>query len=80
MADENAVLSLQAAADRLGFSRQHVRSLIEAGELEASQSSNSAHWKIPMRAVLAFEQRRSDAEERADEFSRSLDELGAPIE
>jgi excisionase family DNA binding protein len=78
--DENAMLSPQVAADRLGFSRQHVRRLIEAGELEASQLPNSTHWKIPMRAVLAFEQRRSEAEERADEFSRSLDELGAPAE
>ncbi len=78
--DENAMLSPQAAADRLGFSRQHVRRLIEAGELEASQLPNSTHWKIPMRAVLTFEQHRSEAEERADEFSRSLDELGAPAE
>lgn len=78
--DENAMLSPQAAADRLGFSRQHVRRLIEAGELEASQLPNSTHWKIPMRAVLAFEQRRSDAEARADDFSRLLDELGAPAE
>jgi excisionase family DNA binding protein len=78
--DENTMLSPQAAADRLGFSRQHVRRLIEAGELGASQLPNSKHWKISMRAVLAFEQRRSDAEERADEFSRSLDELGAPAE
>lgn len=78
--DENTMLSPQAAADRLGFSRQHVRRLIEAGELGASQLPRSKHWKISMRAVLAFEQRRSDAEERADEFSRSLDELGAPAE
>jgi excisionase family DNA binding protein len=78
--DENAMLSPQVAADRLGFSRQHVRRLIEAGELEAGQLPNSTHWKIPMRAVLAFEQRRSEAEERADVFSRSLDELGAPAE
>jgi len=77
---ENAMLSPRAAADRLGFSRQHVRRLIEAGELEAGKLPNSTHWKIPMRAVLAFEQRRSEAEERADEFSRSLDELGAPTE
>jgi len=79
LADENAGLSPQAVANRLGFSRQHVHRLVEAGELEASQS-NSAHWKIQIRAVLAFEQRRSDAEERADEFSRTLDRLGAPTE
>ena len=78
--DENTMLSPQQVADRLGFSRQHVRRLIEAGELEGGQLPNSTHWKIPMRAVLAFEQRRSEAEDRADEFSRSLDEIGAPAE
>jgi excisionase family DNA binding protein len=80
VADEDSTLSPQQAADRLGFSRQHVRRLIEAGELEAQQLPNSTHWKIPLRAVLTFEEGRAAAEERADEFSRSLDELGAPAE
>jgi excisionase family DNA binding protein len=80
VAEEDAKLSPQAAADRLGFSRQHVRRLIETGELEAERLPNSTHWKIPLRAVLAFEERRAAAEERADRFSRSLDELGAPSE
>jgi excisionase family DNA binding protein len=78
--DENAMLSPQEAADRLGFSRQHVRRLIEAAELEGEQLPNSTHWKIPLRAVLAFEERRAEAEERADKFSRSLDDIGAPAE
>ncbi len=78
--DEDASLSPQEVADRLGFSRQHVRRLIEAGELEGAQLPRSTHWKVPMRAVLDFERRRSGAEERADAFSRSLDELGAPAE
>jgi excisionase family DNA binding protein len=80
VADEASMLSPQKAADRLGFSRQHVRRLIEADELQAQQLPNSTHWKIPLRAVLAFEERRAAAEERADEFSRSLDERGAPAE
>ena len=78
--DEDATLSGREAADRLGFSRQHVLRLIEAGELEGAQSPGSTHWKIPMRAVLNFERRRSEAEERAEAFSRFLDELGAPAE
>lgn len=78
--DEDTTLSPQEAADRLGFSRQHVRRLIEAGELEGARLPGSTHWKVPMRAVLGFEQRRLDAEERSDAFSRSLDELGAPAE
>jgi excisionase family DNA binding protein len=80
VADEDSILSPQQVADRLGFSRQHVRRLIEAGELQAQQLPNSTHWKIPLRAVLAFEERRAAAEERADQYSRSLDELGAPAE
>jgi excisionase family DNA binding protein len=80
VADEDSTLSPQQAADRLGFSRQHVRRLIEAGELEAQQLPNSTHWKISLQAALAFEERRAAAEERADQHSRSLDELGAPAE
>lgn len=80
VAEESTMLSPQEAAERLGFSRQHVRRLIEAGELEGEQLPNSTHWKIPLRAVLAFEQRREEAERRADEFSRSLDRMGAPAE
>ncbi len=80
VADEDSMLSPQQAADRLAFSRQHVRRLIEAGELEAQQLPNSTHWKIPLRAVLAFEERRVAAKTRADEHSRSLDKLGAPAE
>jgi excisionase family DNA binding protein len=80
VADEDSMLSPQQAADRLGFSRQHVRRLIESGELQGQQLPNSTHWKIPLRAVLAFEEGRAAAEERADEFSRLLDELGAPAE
>jgi excisionase family DNA binding protein len=80
VADEDSMLSPQQAADRLGFSRQHVRRLIEAGELEGQQLPNSTHWKIPLRSVLAFEEGRAAAEERADQFSGSLHELGAPAE
>jgi excisionase family DNA binding protein len=80
VADEASLLSPQQAADRLGFSRQHVRRLIEAGELEGEQLSNSSHWKIPLRSILAFEQRRTEAQERAAKSSRDLDAMGAPAE
>lgn len=80
VAEESTMLSPQQAAERLGFSRQHVRRLIEAGELEGEQLPNSTHWKIPLRSVLAFEQRRSEAEQRAAEWSRDLDRMGAPAE
>jgi excisionase family DNA binding protein len=80
VADVDSMLSPQQTADRLGFSRQHVRRLMEAGELRGEKLPSSTHWKIPLREVLAFEERRGAAEERSDEFSRSLDELGAPTE
>lgn len=78
--DDNGMLSIRDAGDRLGFSAEHMRRLIEAGELAASQPSDEVHAKVPMRAILGFERRRSGAERRADEFSRSLDEAGAPAE
>lgn len=80
VADEREELTPRQAAERLGFSRQHVRRLVDAGELEAHRLPNSKHWRIPLVAVLAFEERRADAEKRAAEHSRALDELGAPLE
>ena len=80
VAEESTLLSPQQAADRLGFSRQHVMRLIDYGELAAERLPSSTHWKIPLRSVLAFEQRRSEAEKRAAEWSRELDAMGAPPE
>jgi DNA binding domain, excisionase family len=80
VAEESAMLSPQEAADRLGFSRQHVRRLIDYGELSAKQLPNSTHWKIPLRSILAFEQRRTEAQQRAAKWSRDLDAMGAPAE
>jgi hypothetical protein len=40
----------------------------------------SSYWRIPLSAVLAFEERRAEADRLAAEWSRSLDELGAPLE
>jgi excisionase family DNA binding protein len=80
IAEERELLSPQLTADRLGFSRQHVLRLIAAGQLEAERLEGSSYWKIPLSSVLAFEDRRADAAKRSDEFSRALDELGAPLE
>lgn len=78
--DRDELLSPQKAGELLGFSRQHVRRLIDAGELEAVQLPGSSHWKVPARSLVAFEQRRQQANEQADRLSRELDELGAPLE
>jgi excisionase family DNA binding protein len=80
VAEEQELLSPQEAADRLGFSRQHVVRLIQAGELAADKLPGSSYWQIPLGSVLAFEERREAARRRSDELSRSLDELGAPLE
>lgn len=74
------VLSLQQTADRLGVTRRHVVRLVNAGELQAHGTPDSSDWEIPLGAVLAFEERSRRADEMADEFSRSLDAQGAPLE
>lgn len=80
VAEASELLSPREAAARLGFSRQHVRRLVDAGELEGRQMPNSRYWKIPLSSILAFETRREVAARRADAFSADLDELGAPAE
>jgi excisionase family DNA binding protein len=74
------LLSPHHAADQLGFSRQHIVRLINAGELEAQKLPGSSYWQIPLGTALAFEERREHAREQSDAFSRSLDALGAPLE
>ncbi|MGH3048855.1 MAG: helix-turn-helix domain-containing protein [Gaiellaceae bacterium] len=78
--DRDELLSPQKVGELLGFSRQHVRRLIDAGELEAVQLPRSSHWKVPARSLIAFEERRQQADENAARLSRELDELGAPLE
>lgn len=80
VAEEGELLSPQQAARRLGFSRQHVVRLINAGEIAAERMAGSSYWRIPLSAVLAFEERMAEADRSAGEFSRSLDALGAPLE
>jgi excisionase family DNA binding protein len=80
VADEDERVSPREAADRLGFSRQHVVRLIEAGELDADRLPGSNYWQIPLTSITGFEGRRTEARGHADDFSRSLDGLGAPTE
>ena len=80
MPEDPEQLSTQQIADRLGLSRQHVERLVNAGELSAEKSLGSNEWGIPLAAVVAFEERRERNRQRADAFSHSLDELGAPLE
>lgn len=80
VAEEQELLSPQQAADRLGFSRQHVVRLIGYGELQAQKLPESSYWKIPLASLLAFEQERERGRQLADRWSRELDALGAPPE
>jgi len=80
VAEENEQLSPSEAAERLGFSRQHVRRLVDAGELIGEQLPRSNYWKIPMSSILAFEERRERSAHAADTLSAELEELGAPAE
>lgn len=80
LVEEQELLSPQQAADRLGFSRQHVVRLIGYGDLHGQRLPGSKHWKIPASSVLAFEQQRAQHERLTAEWSRDLDALGAPTE
>jgi excisionase family DNA binding protein len=80
VAEEQELLSPQQAADRLGFSRQHVVRLIGYGELPAEKLPGSSYWRIPLASVLAFEERRAESDRAATEWSRDLDAMGAPLE
>jgi excisionase family DNA binding protein len=80
VAEADELLSPQAVATRLGLSRQHVRRLVDAGELDGRQMPNSRYWKIPLSSVLAFEQRRERGRDLTDAWAAELDALGAPAE
>jgi excisionase family DNA binding protein len=80
LAEEQELLSPQQAADRLGFSRQHVVRLIGYGHLQAHKPPGSSHWKVPLASVLTIDEERERGVWLADECSRELDALGAPPE
>lgn len=80
VAAEDELLSPNQTAARLGFSRQHVVRLIQAGELAGSKLEGSSYWQMPMSSIVEFEQRRALAQKATDDFSRSLDAAGAPLE
>ncbi len=68
------------AAAQLGVSRQHVRRLMDAGELRGRQKENSTHWLVSQGSVTASLQRREDGLQVVNDWSRELDELGVPAE
>ena len=75
VAEEQELLSPQQAADRLGFSRQHVVRLIGYGELQAEKLPGSSYWKIPLVSLLAFEERRDESGAGRGEGSHGFDSV-----
>lgn len=71
---------VRSVAAYLGCSPRHVRRLIAVGELEGERTAGSRGWAVPVRSMLALEDRRYAARAKADRFSRELDALGAPLE
>ena len=80
IAEELELLSPRQAAERLGFSRQHVVRLIEYGDLPAEKLPGSSDWKIPLSSILAFEEQRAEHQRMTAQWSRDLDAMGAPAE
>jgi len=80
VAEADELLSPNAAAERLGFSRQHVRRLLDGGELVGQRMPGSRYWKITLSSIVAFEERRDQAANEADAFSADLEAIGAPAE
>lgn len=80
VAEEQELLSPRQAAQRLGFSRQHVMRLIDSGKLEGRRLPGSTYWKIPLSSVLALEERRAEHDRLTAEWSRDLTAIGAPAE
>jgi excisionase family DNA binding protein len=80
VAEEQELLSPRQAAERLGFSRQHVVRLIEYGDLPAEKMPGSSYWKIPLASILAFEEQRAEHDRLTAQWSRDLDAMGAPAE
>ncbi len=48
---------VRSVAGYLGCSPQHVRRLIAAGELEGERAAGSRRWAVPVRSMLAYEDR-----------------------
>jgi len=48
-------LTVQQAAERLGFTDHRVRMLVEAGHLQGYRSFGSGEWQITDSSIRAFE-------------------------
>jgi excisionase family DNA binding protein len=67
--------SVRKVADYLGCSTRHVRRLIAAGKLEGERPAGSRAWAVPVRSMLAFEDRRYAARVEAGRRSGNSDRL-----
>lgn len=62
---------VRSVAGYLDCSPRHVRRLIAVGELEGGRPAGSRAWAVPVRSMLAFEDRRNAA--RVEAGRRSPD-------
>lgn len=67
--------SVRQVADYLGLSPRHVRRLLAAGEMEGTRDVGSNAWAVPVRSMLAFEDRWHAARATANRPAR---EAGGP--
>lgn len=76
----DADLSPQAAADRLGVSRQHLVRLMDAGRLQYRTLPGSRRRRIALRDLDAYAQRHDERRQKAHALGAALAELDDHIE
>jgi len=78
--EHRETLSASEAAQRLGYTRDHVLDLVRIGALTSRGRGEGSFTRVALSSIVAFEQARERAREQADAHSRSLDDAGAPLE
>jgi len=73
------LLNLHDTAVRLRCSIRHVRRLVHADRLEVARAADGTDLVVE-KSLSAYEDARAAATERADAFTRKLNDLGAPPE
>jgi hypothetical protein len=71
---------VRSVAGYLGCSPRHARRLIAAGELEGERAAGSRSWAVPVRSMLAYEDRcyaaRVEPDGRSPEARRVVEASG----
>lgn len=78
--NDQSLLSANEAAELLGCSKNQVESLVARGVLEAQQRPGTIELMLSQQEVLRLLEAKEEAKSRGREFSKRLDQLGAPAE